>query len=171
MFATGHIATAWLAARFADGRGPRRAAIVATVAGVLLPDVVDKSILVAKLSPWGRTIGHSVLVWAVALAVCVGVARAKRSDLPLLLAAGGWLHLVVDLLNDLLAGVLYSGWIFSLWFTWPFFNPDLGMVAAGPLIDAPARMTPWEVVVVGLAAILWTLEWRAARSGLRDRAA
>lgn len=168
MFITGHVAAAWLGAR-ALARPALARPFGWLLAGSLLPDVLDKSILWAGLSPWGRTVGHSVFVWLALGGVAVLLARWGRPSASLLVIAG-WSHLVLDMLNDLLAGVLYSGWVFSLWFSWPLFNPDMGMLPTTPLLDAPARMTPWEVSVVVFCSLWWALERRDRRRKVRDHA-
>lgn len=95
--------------------------------GALLPDLIDKSLMLIGVTPYGRTVGHSLVFWLFTswlwmLAVGRRLPRARWLGLVLL---GGISHLVVDLVDDVVEGFEYSGYPFSAWFGWPWTNPDM----------------------------------------------
>ena len=64
MFIPGHLAVAHVVAR---RRGADRVARIGLVAlGALLPDLVDKPLMLAGVTPYGRTVGHSLVFWSFA---------------------------------------------------------------------------------------------------------
>jgi hypothetical protein len=121
----GHLAVAYLVAR----RRPaaRLSRLVPVTAGALLPDAVDKPAMFLGLTPYGRTVGHSLTFWSLALLFwAVAAARRMRAAPALaLVVAGGWSHLFVDLVDDLVEGFQSAGYAFSAWAGWPYTNPDM----------------------------------------------
>ena len=134
MYIPGHIAIGYLIVA-----GPalaRRVHINPTTAlfpallGTLTPDIIDKTLQLTPFTPFGRTIAHSLLVFASLILLW------KLATLLRLLRPGGativgwWLagygsHLIVDLINDLFRGLEHTGYLFSAWIGWPFTNPDM----------------------------------------------
>lgn len=156
------------------------------IVGCLLPDLMDKSLRLAGVWPWGRTVGHSALFWGCMCALAfVGVGAhwwgrraarpeeegAGRSQVPeapvttwlglvVGLSVGGCLHLVGDLLADIECAVRGSSVAISWWFGWPWMNPDDVIWAIGPHPAGHRMLTGVEVVVAG-----WSLRrlWHHAR--------
>ena len=62
----GHAAFAYLATAPRTGRAQ---APFWAIAGAMLPDVIDKSLLLLGVFPWGRTVGHAAAIWAATLCV------------------------------------------------------------------------------------------------------
>ena len=119
----GHIAFSYLVAR-RRGEEPRGRIVLGVFFGALLPDIIDKSLMYLDVYPWGRTVGHSVLVWAL-FALVAALARGRGFTLPRAIALGWASHFCADFLDDLVAGLMYERYTFSAWFTWPYLNPDL----------------------------------------------
>ena len=65
----GHLAAAYLLARLGAPRVDRlrleRLGVLAL--GALLPDLIDKPLMWIGATPYGRTVGHSLLLWCLAL--------------------------------------------------------------------------------------------------------
>lgn len=148
----GHLAVSALLTRRLSARG------VAVLAGTLAPDVLDKGGLLIGLSVYGRTVGHSVLLWA-SLAALLALAR-QRATLASAFLLGGAAHLLTDLVDDLSEGLLFSGYVFSAWMGWPFTTPDMANVhlepAFGPM---PGASTPLEALTV-LACVAMMVKGR-----------
>jgi hypothetical protein len=125
--------------------------------GALLPDLVDKPALYLGLTPYGRTVGHGVLVWAL-LSVVWAVALWRRGSTAGALAGwvllGGLSHLVIDLIDDVVEGLERSGYVFSAWFGWPLTNPDMWNVKS-PHVLAPMAHAVTTLELVTVAACLW----------------
>lgn len=135
----GHLAVAHLVAR---RRGPVRFDRLALVTlGALLPDLIDKPLMFAGVTPYGRTVGHSLVFWAFALSLWMAAAgrRTPRSAGLGLVVAGGVSHLFVDLVDDVVEGFQSSGFAFSAWAGWPVTNPDMWSWRVAPLFDVPRR--------------------------------
>lgn len=127
----------------------RRAALTQTqlgyaVVGSLLPDVVDKTLRLAGVFPWGRTVGHSA--WVMTLAVLLAV-LAKR-DVWLWLVVGWVSHLFADLTDDVVCGIQSTGYVFATWYTWPYFNPDLNAVRVVPMHPRGPCLSVYETLTV-----------------------
>lgn len=121
MDAAGHLASAVVyGSRLSTWRA--RAALGV---GALAPDLVDKGIQFLGGSPHGRTVGHSLVV-LLALALLWRLRSLRAAGAPLLgpLAIGVALHLFVDLADDCVEALQWSGVAFSGWPGWPLFDPD-----------------------------------------------
>jgi hypothetical protein len=162
MWVTGHVAAGWLAAM----RRPlaSRARVGWCVVGALWPDLLDKSLMLLGWTPYGRGVGHALAVWAVW--ACVAWLLRVRGVRWLWWFVVGWLsHLGVDLVDDALGGVLFTGYVFTAWMGWPWWTPDEGQVRA--TIRWSARrgvITPLEWAT--LCAAVW-VAWRRGRRGSR----
>ena len=140
-----------------------RATLLAVTAGGLLPDLVDKSLRLAGVYPWGRTIGHAAICW---LCLCVVYALIRRPWLRWLII-GGVGHLWADIIDDTLLAFLHEGpRILHAWFAWPFATPD-DVILRGPAPLVPIPAVPVSGLEIG-TVILALLA--AARAGVqRDR--
>jgi hypothetical protein len=67
--------------------------------------------------PWGRTIGHSALLWA----LVAPIARGPRARAFVL---GALSHLLADLADDAVAGLVQGGHLYSAWAAFPFATAD-----------------------------------------------
>lgn len=152
MFIPGHLACAYLAVSSTEYASDSRTISMACL-GALLPDIIDKSILFSGLSPFGRTFGHSVIVWML-LFVLVGVFRHFRPGalhyLRFLLI-GVLTHILADATDDIVAGHLFTSYPLNAWFTWPFLTPDVEVYRTLPLMDFLFRWTILEFVVCAWA--------------------
>lgn len=169
MYIAGHLSVGYL---LACQGGTARAQITAACLGALLPDLIDKALLFAHLTPYGRSVGHSALVWW-AWALWTHAARHTARDAPgeawvRWLVIGAMSHLGADLINDLVAGLLYTRFLFSAWYGFPVWTPDDGhcIITQPALISCRDCTTPLELAVI--AAALWTLatRWRHPPSPL-----
>ena len=181
----GHLAVAYLASghhRRAAEAWPeaRRRRLYPMILGTILPDLVDKSLMVLDVYPWGRTVGHSILVWTL-LALTVALRRrvlggadtdttdrtkatgstgtGDDAEAASWFVAGGLSHIATDMTNDVVAGLTCTGYLFSTWFTWPYLNPDLypwKIAWEGPTLRG--CYTGYELGVLLLAAIV--MAWR-----------
>ncbi|MCZ7685642.1 MAG: metal-dependent hydrolase [Sandaracinaceae bacterium] len=71
----GHLASAYLLV--GRGSAPRSVATLAPAwLGALLPDLLDKPAMWSGITPYGRTVGHSLLLWASFLALWLLAGRA-----------------------------------------------------------------------------------------------
>ena len=137
----GHLAVSGLLAR------RPRARAAAVLAGTLAPDLLDKGGKLLGLSVYGRTVGHSVLLWA-AFAALVALGR-RRVELASAFLLGGAAHLLADVVDDLSEGLLFSGYVFSAWMGWPFTNPDMANVQLEPVFGPlPGATTPIEALTL-----------------------
>jgi len=162
----GHLAVAYLAlvqARRMEGSLARRGAprldrlgierLAITAFGALLPDLIDKPLMWIGATPYGRTVGHSVLLWCAALTLALIVGR-RSIGLSALLLIGGFSHLAVDLIDDLAEGLERSGYVFSAWMGWPVTNPDMAYVQMPHLLE-PMRYAVTSLEIATVAACLW----------------
>ncbi len=115
--APGHLAVAY----FVSSSNDR--VLWPTALGAMVPDLLDKSVQWVGITPYGRTLGHSVFLWLVLVLVWIA-ARARLRWLGWLVL-GGISHLIVDLVDDVVEGLQYTGYVFSGWFAWPLTNPDM----------------------------------------------
>ncbi|HEY8429834.1 MAG TPA: metal-dependent hydrolase [Sandaracinaceae bacterium] len=156
MNAPGHLATAYLLAR--RGGSPRFALRFASLAlGALLPDLADKPAMWAGATPYGRTVGHSMLVWGALLLLWAAFVAWRGTEASRglgLVVLGGFSHLLVDFADDVAEGLERSGYVFSAWFGWPLTNPDMWNVTSPHLLPrVPFTVTTLEMATV--AACLW----------------
>lgn len=150
MWVTGHIAAGWLASRWAAPEGRWRGAWC--VAGALWPDVLDKGAKLVGLTPYGRWVGHAVAVWAMWAGVAV-LMRVRGRGWAWWLAVGWGSHIVTDLTDDVVAGVLYTGYVFGAWMGWPLWTPDEGHVRVAYVFERCGGCTTpleWMVVLCSL---------------------
>lgn len=154
----GHVAVGVLFGSRHVGAGDRARAIAVampwTVLGAVLPDAVDKSIQALGLSPYGRTIGHSVLVVALVALSAAVIARAapRAAAVVAWIAAGMTTHLFADLLDDLEAGLRFTGYVYSAWQGWPLTNPDMSNVLVRRVTSPCDRcFTALEIATIALA--------------------
>ena len=148
----GHLAVAHLVAR---RRGPVRFDRLGLVTlGALLPDIIDKPLMFAGVTPYGRTVGHSLVFWAFALLLFMVAAgrRLRRTPALGLVVAGGISHLLVDLVDDLVEGFQSSGFAFSAWAGWPITNPDMWSWRVTPYLDVARRTEMTTVLEVATVA-------------------
>lgn len=148
---TGHLAVAYLLARRRPVRRLHRLGPLAV--GALLPDAIDKPVMLVGLSPYGRTVGHSLTFWSFAwVFATIAVVGQLRGATPFgLIVAGGWSHLVTDLVDDLVEGVQYTGYAFSAWAGWPFTTPDMWSMEIPHFLSSRPHATTvleWSTVVV-----------------------
>lgn len=125
MNVAGHLALAYLLAR--RRRRAWLARLEAIALGALLPDLIDKSLMLIGATPHGRTVGHSFVFWLFVTwlwMLAVG-RRLPRAGWLGGVLVGGISHLAVDFVDDVVEGVEHSGYIFSAWFGWPWTNPDM----------------------------------------------
>ncbi|MEM1346956.1 MAG: hypothetical protein AAGI01_00265 [Myxococcota bacterium] len=169
MFVTGHLSAAYLLRVFPLRRGaPVSLGLSAgVVLGSLWPDLLDKSLMFAGWSPHGRTVGHALALWATlflllaALHVC-----GARWGPSVMFALGGAAHLVLDMLDHVLQGVFFTGYVFNAWFLWPWRTPDDWHVMMPPVLAGVDPFVTWlELLVIGFAA---HVAWR--RFGMKRRA-
>lgn len=130
MYLPGHISVGYLTAR--TRLATRRTTTgdwglyTCVIAGALFPDLVDKTILALDLSPYGRSVGHSLFGLLAILLVWAGqVGRSGRVAAPLAwFALGIASHLAADLFDDLVAGLVQTTYAQTSWMLWPFLTPD-----------------------------------------------
>jgi len=173
MYPIGHVSLATLLAQHratAEGRPvATHADLIPVLFGALLPDLVDKSILYLGASPYGRTVGHSLLVLALFSAIW-GFLRIQNTGGT---RAFGWMlvgwasHLGGDLIDDFIDGAHFSGYLFSGWMGWPYSNPDMWEWKSQPIFSScDACLTIFEVTII--AGAIWSL-WSSFRSHRHTR--
>lgn len=170
-----HAAVGYLAyrgVRAARGRGvPTPAATVAVAVGSQAPDLVDKPLAwTLGVLPAGRSLGHSLLVAAVALALAsrIGAVRA-RPEAATGVAVGVVSHALADAAGPVLAGTPRA----ASFLFWPAIRlpADDGGYA---VLEVFLSLAPTPDVLVGLgltvvAAAVW-LRDGAPGAGLVSRA-
>jgi hypothetical protein len=151
MFVFGHLGIGdTLAAPWRE-RLPR----LALFSGMLLPDVIDKPLYYARVSPdffsCTRTVGHTILLTAIAL----GVGAFRRSKMLTAIGLGMATHLVLDCALDAMAGTDNSALVAALW---PLMGHFMDVYSASLRLHlthvVEFRILIWEVVGLGL------LGWR-----------
>ena len=154
----GHAAFAYLAFAPRLRRAASRAPFYA-IGGALLPDVVDKSLMIAGAFPWGRTVGHSAAAWGAILAV-VYLWHLAAQPIPRVVWVtwGAISHLVADLIDDFSAGFESLAYAFSAWFGFPWTNPDMYPWIVQPGFATPRDVSAFEVACIGLCIIY--IVWR-----------
>jgi hypothetical protein len=148
MSPAGHLAGAWFLSRRALGLE------IPVFMGMLVPDLIDKWLLAMRLTPYGRTVGHSVLLWG-AMTLLWALASMPRRSAAFLL--GGFAHLVIDLGDDVVDGFERSGYAFSAWLGFPITNPDLYEWRVPHLLPREiGHVTSIELATVAFAIVLAT---------------
>lgn len=138
--------------------------------GSLTPDIIDKSIKLFGISPFGRTVGHSLLTLTLLTLIWQLLVRRRNKPHPIL---GWWtfgigMHIATDFLNDIIDGLFYTSYLFSAWATWPYFNPDMYQVRAIPLFEPCKKCTTpaeYGIIAVALCVALF-LRRRAAAAAI-----
>lgn len=150
----GHIAFGYLAAR-RRGESMSGRFVIGLFVGALTPDLIDKSLMFAGVYPWGRTVGHSVLVWAL-FALVAALASGRGAVVPRAIALGWATHFCADFLDDLAAGLMYDRYTVSAWFTWPYLNPDLYPLKLEESLMGPCSgcYTAIEAAVIGILILV-----------------
>ena len=94
--------------------------------GSLLPDLIDKPIKILGFTPYGRTIGHSLIVTIsfLLLTKALQIYRSRYAFSASWIMIGFVSHMIADLYNDVGQGFSQSGYIFNSWFLWPWKTPD-----------------------------------------------
>lgn len=165
MTPTGHLAFAYLATRHRAPRRDRARIAAVAMAGAMLPDVVDKTLLVVGAYPWGRTVGHSLVTWVLLVGIGVLVTTTLRGWMyGRWLALGAATHLLADFADDLFAGFAYTSYALTSWFLWPLRNPDQWEWRVAPLapgVDVAPTMFEYAVI---FAAAFW-MTWDGRRAG------
>lgn len=171
MLPWGHLAVAYLLLRFGSrrwaGRAPSGPAVVVAAVASQGPDLVDKPLgWSLEVLPGGRTLGHSVFVGVVVLAVAAHLARTGRADVGYGLAIGHLSHLAVDLPLAVLAGDLRE----ARYLLWPLVAPvvdypDPDSVLGFLLAASTEAGSVAQFAILGVAGLLW---WRDGRPGLES---
>ena len=163
----------WLCARAAAGDRAGRVwfwrVLCPSLLGALTPDLLDKSYYILKISPYGRTIGHSVAVWGlIGLALWWSRRGRARSVVYVWWWCGACAHLLTDACNDLVMGVLHTSYVWSGWWGWPLSTPDHFEVRAAQTLLGPCRdctsLLEWAVIAAALiSAAVWAMKGPFAR--------
>jgi hypothetical protein len=160
MWPWGHAAAAYLAyaaaVRWRDGRRPTPAAALPLVVAAQLPDVVDKPLAwTLSVLPYGRSLGHSLLVVVPAVALLWWAAGDEHPAVAGAVAAGVLTHPLVDALGTVLRGDLAS-LTFLLWPALPAPAPTMAQSFLAHLLAyelGPVRAV--EFALVGAALLAW----------------
>lgn len=132
----GHVSVAQLLA-WPPGQRFSATATFWVIAGALAPDILDKGLILLGVYPWGRTLGHSVFTWIVLGLIARLLTGRGRGWSLKWFVAGGASHLLMDVFDDIINGLHYTGYVFSAWFSWPLLNPDLYPIQVAPLCGTP----------------------------------
>lgn len=158
----GHLAMAYIATRQRTRLGRRAHVAAFAMFGALLPDIIDKSLIVLGVYPWGRTVGHSLITWTLvaAFVVMIGAALRPLPRAPWVLV-GVASHFFADLLDDAFAGVVSTSYALTSWFGWPLFTPDWREWRVSPIGSGPEMIPTWlEIAFIGFALLLMFLDAR-----------
>jgi len=160
MWPWGHLGVGYLLlVAFArlDRRRPTGGEAIAVGIGTQLPDLVDKPLAwTLALLPNGRSLGHSLLVAVVLVAlVWLACRRFDRSTAGVAFGIGYLSHLFGDGLYHALAGE----WYYLGFLGWPLVPPvsygtDKSFLAHFAAFELTPR-TGFELAVFGLAVLLW----------------
>ena len=177
MFFTGHLATVYLLGhriKATRGLSPggMRALMWPCAFGVLLPDLIDKPLLLAGWTPQGRTLGHSLGLWFLACALCaLWQQRRWPGRWALSWVSIGWgLHLGGDLVEAGVVGLLWGTPMVTSWWMWPWADADLWMWPPLPWVrQATVGRAVVDAAGVGGALGVWVVQrrrnWRAGGRG------
>lgn len=153
MHVSGHIAVgqllAWPPGEVFDGRRS-----FAIILGALMPDVIDKTLRLIDVFPWGRTVGHSVFFWILVALIAALASERGRGTALTAFALGGLSHIIADFADDLVGGLHYTGYVVSAWFTWPYFNPDLYPIQTTPVLVEHACLGLYTVIEAFVVALV-----------------
>lgn len=160
MWPWGHLAVAYLLLtlvthRWLD-RPPRGTEAIAVGGAALLPDLIDKPLAWSlNILPNGRSLGHSLLIALLVIAVLGWYFNGRHDGLTMAVAVGWLSHLATDGVQPLVTGE----WQYLGYLGWPLI----------PALDYPERhgilahfasleLTPWlglELLLVVLSVIAW----------------
>ena len=152
MLPWGHAAVGYLAYRgglAARGRGtPTPAAAVAVAVGTQAPDLVDKPLAwTVAVLPAGRSLGHSLLVMAVLVALASRVRAVRaRPEAATGFGVGAVSHTLADAAGPVLGGTPAAA-SFLLWPLVPLHVHDGGFSILGIFLS----LDPTPPVLAGLA--------------------
>ncbi|WP_331236251.1 metal-dependent hydrolase [Natronorarus salvus] len=167
-----HLAVAYLSyaayTRWRLDRAPTGAAALVAVLAAALPDLIDRPLYWAGLTPVGRTLAHSLL-FAIPLIALVRFVtrRVDRSVLGVAFAIGYLSHVVTDVPWHVLAGDYHElGFLL-----WPVTSmPDYSGVKPLGTVGGLEVTTLWleaPILVAGLA--LWIRDGAPGAGVVRDR--
>lgn len=141
----------------------KRRRLAPVLVGMFLPDLIDKPLTWAGVTPYGRTVGHSLVFWLTAalLVALAYVMRHPREETLLALLAGGWAHLATDLVDDVFCGFEAGGYAFSAWAGWPWTNPDMWAWRVPHLLSSDSQATSLLELAALLAATALLVRARA----------
>lgn len=125
MWPWGHAAVGYVVATsvmlFSRGRPLTTREVVVVVVGTQIPDLVDKPLAwVVPVLPSGRSLGHSVLIWAIVSAILLVVAYRKQH---LRIASLLVLAYLVGILTDIPTAALGGDLSRATFLVWPILPP------------------------------------------------
>lgn len=175
MWPWGHLAVGYLVytgwRRWRGGR-PRAPEVFFLALGTLFPDLVDKPLAwTLGLLASGRSLGHSLLIAAVVLAVLWLLVTPRLGRPPIAAFAVGYLsHVVADLpVGKLLAGEIAH----AHYLVWPLLPLPPYELEPSFLAHLLAyELGPYEVLQLGLfvvAGATWIRDGRPGWATVRDR--
>jgi hypothetical protein len=174
MWPWGHLAAGYLCyslyCRFVAGRAPRGVGTVAVLFGTQAPDLVDKPLAwTFGLLPSGRSLGHSLVVFAL-VAPLVWWVAGRRDHRPLAAAVGfgSLTHLLTDALYPILrfdfVGAGFLGWPLI---PQPTYEGDYGVLTYFLELQ-PTPELAFEFVLVVVASVLWHFDGHPGLATVRS---
>jgi len=160
MWPWGHAAAAYLAyaavTRWRDGRGPTPAAALAVVVAAQVPDLVDKPLAwTLSVSPYGRSLGHSLPVVVPAAALLWWAVGDEHPQVAAAVAVGVLTHPLVDALGTVLRGDVAS-LAFLLWPALPAPAPTIEQSFLAHLLAYELGVVRGvEFALVAAALLVW----------------
>ncbi len=145
------------------GQAPQGAAVGVVIVASQGPDLIDKPLAwTLDVLPGGRTLGHSLFVFALLAWLAVYYGRRHHADLAGAAIVGYGSHLAADLPLDLPLGNVAD----ARYLLWPVLPaPPAYPEGIIPfLIDVAGE--PYAVVQVGILAVAGIVWWRDGRPGI-----
>jgi hypothetical protein len=173
MWPWGHLAAGYLCysayCRLVADRSPGEVPTPAALLGTQAPDLVDKPLAwTLSILPSGRSLGHSLVVAAVALPLLWWVA-ARRDARPLAAAfsLGYLMHLLTDALYPLFA-LDVDSLTFLAWplVPQPIYDEKYGILAYFLTLE-PTPELAFEFFLAVVAAAVWHADGRPGLSTVR----